>query len=243
MQTIRHLVRAEMFRLNKYNLLKASFVVNLIWLIFIYFLKIEELKQFLPIIILMDASLMTALLNGVTLFYEKKENTLSSILVSPVKVDQYLIAKIIVNVMNSLLWTGFFVISVYFLKGMTYNYLLIFLAVVVISSLHTLIGIWFSYFSKDFTTLLINYMIYTLISSIPIIMGALNVFSDTASKFLFFIPLDTANKLMNYGMDNGDLELLGYIVGLGYLTLLTVLLYIFKVKKDFQKYATKEVGV
>src|SRR5690554_6572229 len=97
------LVKGELDRLNKYNLVPATRVVLLLWLGLAGLLNAGEIKMFVPIILLMDATMMTIALVGATLFYEKKEHPFNSILVTPVRVDEYLLAKTLVCVINSLI--------------------------------------------------------------------------------------------------------------------------------------------
>mgnify|MGYP000846013868 FL=1 len=118
------LVAGELDRLKKYNLFTALTVVLLMWLAIAWLLDAEELKLFVPLILLMDSTMMTIVLVGATLFYEKKEHTLNSILVSPVREAEYLISKIIVGIINSLITLVALWAMVYFLKDISFNFLL-----------------------------------------------------------------------------------------------------------------------
>src|SRR5690554_4625020 len=186
------LVKGELDRLNKYNLFTATSVVLLIWLGLAWLLNAEEIKMFVPIILLMDATMMTIALVGATLFYEKKEHTLNSILVTPVRVDEYLLAKTIVSVINSLITVIALSAAVYFLKDFSFNFLLVGAAVVVITAFHTMIGIWFSYYSKNFSSLLVNFIIYVFIFVMPSVLAALDIIGEKAAKFLIILPPDAS---------------------------------------------------
>ena len=95
------LVQGELDRLKKYNLFTATTVVLLLWVGMTWLLEAEEIAAFVPLILLMDSTAMTVALVGATLFYEKKEHTLNSILVTPVREAEYILAKIIVSIINS----------------------------------------------------------------------------------------------------------------------------------------------
>lgn len=79
------LVQGELDRLKKYNLFTATTVVLLLWVGMTWLLEAEEIAAFVPLILLMDSTAMTVALVGATLFYEKKEHTINSILVTPVR--------------------------------------------------------------------------------------------------------------------------------------------------------------
>ena len=97
------LVKNEFERLNKYNLFSAHFVVLLLWVVLAWFLEEEILLHFMPVVFLMESVMMTILLVGATLFYEKKSHTINSIMVSPVTENEYLLAKVLVNAGNALI--------------------------------------------------------------------------------------------------------------------------------------------
>ena len=101
--------------------------------------------------------MMTILLVGATLFYEKKEHTINSIMVSPVTENEYLLAKVLVNAGNALITVFFISAAVYLIKSVTYNYLLLLPAVLLVTITHTLLGIRLAYDAKDFILLTISW--------------------------------------------------------------------------------------
>jgi fluoroquinolone transport system permease protein len=117
MAKIKHLVAGEFQRLTKYNLFTASFFVALIWIGLGIFLDPEEFRMFLPFVFLMEASAMTALLVGAQMYYEKKEHTISSMLISPISSSDYIISKILTNIINLIIIFGVIFLSMYFHQG------------------------------------------------------------------------------------------------------------------------------
>lgn len=235
------LVKGEFNRLNKYNLFTAHFVVLLVWVGMAWFFEAPELKAFVPFIFLMDATMMTILLVGATLFYEKQEHTINSIMVSPVTEDEYLLSKVAVNVLNSLITVVFVSAALFFMKGVTYNYLLLVPAVTVVTASHTIIGIWLSYHSKSFSSLLVNYIIYVFVFLLPTVMAMLGIIGETAARFLIVLPPDAANMLIVAAVR--ETEAWRLVFGYAYLILLSVALYRYIVKPQFSRYLMREVGV
>jgi fluoroquinolone transport system permease protein len=235
------LVKGEFDRLNKYNLFTANFVVLLMWVVLAWFLEGEILLAFLPVIFLMDSVMMTILLVGATLFYEKKEHTINSMMISPVTEDEYLLSKVMVNVINSFITVVFISLALYLIKDVTYNYLLLIPAIALVTIVHTLIGILFSYRAKDFTSLLVNFIVYAFVFLMPSVFATLGLVGDNISRFFIVLPPDASNILISTGFQN--VELWKIVFGYGYLILLSVLLYRFAIKPKFNEYVMKETGV
>jgi fluoroquinolone transport system permease protein len=235
------LIRGEFSRLNKYGLFKANLVILLVWIFLVWFMESEALLRFIPLIFLMDSVMMTILLVGATLFYEKKEHTINSLMVTPVTENEYLMSKIITNVLNSLLTVFIISLAVYLLKGVTYKYWLVIPAVTLVSVVHTLIGIRLSYSAKDFTSLLINYMAYVFIFFLPSLFAQLNLVDQAVARFFILLPPEASGLLITSGFT--VTEPWKIVFSSLYLALLSILLFRFVVKPQFIAYVMKETGV
>jgi len=211
------------------------------WVVMAYFLEGEVLVRFIPFIFFLDSIMMTILLVGATLFYEKKEHTINSIMVSPVSENEYLFSKVIVNIINSLITVTFVSLAVYFLKEVTFNYLLIIPAIVLVTIVHSLIGIRLSYSAKDFTSHLINYMLYVFIFAFPPIFALFGIIDPAVSRFFVLLPPEASSILINAAF--GEFELWRIIFSYLYLIVLSIVLFVFSVKPKFNAYLIKETGV
>ena len=241
MNRLQVLIKGEFDRLNKYNLFTAHFVTLLLWVGMAWFLEGEMLLFFLPVVFLMDSVMMTVLLVGATLFYEKKEHTINSIMISPVTENEYLLTKVVVNVINSLITVIFVSAAVNFIKDVTYNYFLLLPAVVIVTVVHTLIGIRFSYSAKDFTSLLVNFMVYAFVFLFPSLFAAFGLIEENLANYLILMPPEASSILISTGFQ--DVTLWKIVFGYGYLGILAVILYRFMVKPQFNNFLMKETGV
>lgn len=241
MDRLQFLVKSEFQRLNKYNLFSANFVTLLFWVGISYFFEGAELKQFIPFIFLMDSTMMTILLVGATLFYEKKEHTINSIMISPVTEQEYLFSKVIVNVLNSIFTVFFISAALYFMKGVTFNYLLLTIAVIFITVAHTFIGIVIAYFAKDFTSMLVYFIVYSFVFLFPSILILMGVINADLAKYLIILPPEISNTLISASVR--EIEAFKLIFGYLYLTGLSFLLYRFVIKPKFNDYVMRETGV
>ncbi len=235
------LVKGEFDRLNKYNLFTAHFVVLLFWILLAWFLEGEVLRSFIPVIFLMESVMMTVLLVGATLFYEKKEHTINSIMISPVTENEYLLSKVVASVLNMMITVILISVAVYIIKGVTYNYLLLVPAVIIVTVVHSLIGIRFSYSSKDFTSLLVTFMVYVFIFLMPSVFAVLEIISPEVARYLILLPPEASSILISTGFQ--DVELWRILFGYGYLVVLGFLLFKYEIKPKFNEYLMKETGV
>ncbi len=241
MNRIIALVKGEFKRLAGYNLLTANIVVLLVWVVMAYFLQADEVKQFIPIIFFTDAVMMNILLTGATIFYEKKEHTVNSILVSPVSEDEYIISKLVTGVLNSFITVGLIAGAMFLVKGITFNLAVLIPAVILVSVLHTLIGLMLTYATKDFTGLLLCTMAYIIVLAVPPMLGQFGIFNEGIKKLLVIVPTGISLDLINaciIPQENWRLAF-GYI----YLPILTIVLYRFVVKPFFNSRVTRETGV
>lgn len=241
MNRILLLIKGEFQRLNRYNMLKINLVVIIFYLIIAYFVEGEEIKQFIPFLILIDSSMMTTLLVGATLFYEKKEHTMNTLIVSPATTNEILLAKISTSVLNSVLSVIFIAVGVYLIKGLTINILTLSLITILVSAFHTILGILLSYKAKDFTGMLMLYIAYVFVFMFPTIFFMAGVIDESVAKYFIFFPPEASNVLFMSTIT--DTENWKIIFSASYLVTLSFTLYIFLVKPLFHKYAIKEVGV
>lgn len=242
MEKIKHLVSAEFTRLTKYNLFTASLVVALVWVGIGYFLELEEFKQFLPFVFLMESSAMTSLLVGAEMFYEKKEHTISSMLISPMTETEYLLGKIIANILNILLIFVIIGVSLYFFKDFLFNFHWLFLGIVLVSSYYVSVGVLLSYISKDFTALLMNYMVLMIVLVLPSIFVIIGILPQSTLDFIFWTPTEVTLRLLNASFSS-TFDGVQYLMDTGYIVTLSFVLYKFFVLPNFKSYATKDLGV
>ena len=242
MEKIKHLVSGEFTRLTKYNLFTASLVVALVWVGIGYFLEIEEFKQFLPFVFLMESSAMTSLLVGAEMFYEKKEHTISSMLISPMTETEYLLGKIIANILNILLIFVIIGVSLYFFKDFLFNFHWLFLGIVLVSSYYVFVGVLLSYISKDFTALLMNYMVLMIVLVLPSIFVLIGILPQSTLDFIFWSPTEVTLRLLNASFST-TFDGVQYLMDTGYIVILSFVLYKFFVLPNFKSYATKDLGV
>ena len=89
------LVKGELQRLNKYNMTSISVLVAIIWGVILFFVNSTILEHLLPLVLMMDATMMAIMYVGSVMFFEKSESTISTMLVTPVSNKELLLSKLI----------------------------------------------------------------------------------------------------------------------------------------------------
>jgi len=241
MNMIKHLVKHEWLRLIKYNLLIASIFVSFIWVITSIFLTYEELKLFLPTIFLIEASAMTALLIGAEMFYEKKEHTISSMLISPMRTTDYMISKVIAHGLNTLFIFAIMIVGFIFTVDLRINVVTLLLGTVFVSSFYVGLGLLLSYVSKDFTSLLVNYMIMMILFLIPSILILAGVLPESLMSYTQYIPSEISLRLMSLSL--GEVDWSQAFIDMGITLVATLLMARFILIPRFKSFASEHLGV
>lgn len=240
---LKQLILGELLRLHKYNVIFISVFIALVWGIILYFVDSNIFDVLLPLLILVDSTMMSFMYIGSVMFFEKKESTLSSILVTPVKNEEIVLSKIFANTLHNLLSTSLVIIAFVFIKQVELRYILIFFSIIVITSLFTGLGLLFSYYQKDFTTMLMNIMILAFLLLIPSALFAFGIISGKFWEYILLInPIQAAQELINGGFKEYEITW-KYYFSLAYLLVGLITTYKYLIIPKFQKYAVSISGV
>lgn len=239
------LVKGELQRLHKYNLTTISFVVALMWGAMLYFVGEDLLGTLLPLVLLLDGTMMALMYVGAIMTYEKSESTISTLLVTPVSNDDLLLAKIISNTLHNMFSSTLIIIAFTFLSSIEINYFLVAMAILVATSVHTVLGICMAYTAKDFTRLLMRVMTFAFILMAPALLIEFNVVNGTFWDIINLLnPINAALELfkVSFPVDGLVFEW-EFFFSLGYLIIGGILLYFLWAKPKFQDYAVRQSGV
>ncbi len=235
------LLFGEFKRIVEYKIAAASIVVALIWIGVLYLTEAPDITFFFPLLLFLDGTSMAILMVGVTIFFEKQEGSLRTILVTPISKTDYLLTKILITVSASVLTLVLLYIYAVIFKPVSLNFFALLGAVMLVSLFHSLVGFILSYYSKDFTSLLMNMFVYTLAFMIPTMLEHFNLLAHNLfSKLLYLAPTKAAITLLYASagtISSGEL-----IYALLYLVIGSALLFIYALK-HFDSFAAREGGV
>lgn len=234
------LFSGELQRMKRYNILGASLIVSLIWIGILYFTDIENVSGMIPLLLFIDVTSMPMLLIGVTMFYERQEEVIKTLLVSPIDKTQYILAKTFANITSSIITVVLIYTYSKIFKEINLNFLGLIGSVFLIAFFHSLIGFILTYNTKDFTEMLMGMMKYVFIFSIPVLLESVGLITNqTIKKILYIIPTKSSFVLLD--STGGGVEYSEMWISIIYLVIVSIALF-YVVWKKFDDFAMKESG-
>ena len=238
------LIKGELLRLNKYRVTTVSLLVALVWGLVLYFIDdMDILDQMLPMIIMIDATMMSIIFIGSILFFEKSEQTISTLLVTPTTTHEQILSKVIANTVHLLFSSLLIVVVFYFVKGVEVNFFWLIPVLILCIAFHSLLGYVFSYHSKDFTSMLLGVMMFIIFLSIPSILFQFGILfkGDFWRYFLLITPAQSSAELIALGF--GGKFTAASAISFAWLITSGILGYLFYIKPAYKGYAVKQGGI
>ncbi|MDY0294681.1 MAG: hypothetical protein RBQ71_02625 [Acholeplasmataceae bacterium] len=238
------LIKGELSRLTKYHVTTVSFLVATVWFLLLFFLDDNDLlMEMLPFVIIIDATMMSIIFIGSVMFFEKTESTFSTMLVTPVSNQELILSKAIANTIHSMFSSTLVILAFFFVKQVEVTWYIIIPGLALSIFMHSLLGFVFSFHSKDFTTLLVNVMIYSFVITIPVVLHYFDLIlkADIWDTILLIVPTQAAIKVIEAGF--GLAVDFKFFVSVVVLSLYAYLGYQFYVKPKFKEYAVEQSGV
>lgn len=238
MSNIIKLIKGELVRLYKYKIVLVGMIVSIIWVTIIALSDKNSIENIIPMLIFMDAGMMSILLMSASFFLEKQEGSIKSLLVTPIKLVDVLFSKVISIIILSIISTTLVVLAAIIFHKTSVNILSLYLYVIIIVTSHLSIGLVITLFSKDFGAMIGIYAGFAFISLIPSIFYTLGIIPNSFGTILLISPSHAGQMLLNSSFTNVDL--LVVIVSLLYLIILPSLLYPLVIFKKYRKYTIEE---
>ncbi|MCT4606480.1 MAG: ABC transporter permease [Marinisporobacter sp.] len=241
MNNISVLFIGELQRMKKYNILSASFVLSLIWIGVLQFTDIQDVSYLFPLLIFIDVTSMAMLMIGVTMFFEKQEGVIKTLLISPISKGEYIISKTCANIISNLITLVIIYFYAKLFKEIHVKLIPLLGFVILIAFFHSMIGFVLTYYSRDFTELLIGMIKYSFILMIPVLLEQVGLIKNEFIKKLFYM-LPTKAALVLLQSCVGGIKNWESVFSTLYLLIISILLYFF-IHKKFDEFAIKESGV
>ncbi len=243
------LVKGELNRLNKYGVFSISILVAVIWGTVLFLINDDILAAILPMVLLLDATMMSVMYIGAEMHFEKSESTISTMLVTPVSNNELVLSKVIANLIHNLT-SSLLIIGVFFTAGkleytadLGMNIVLLLMGVLMTTATFTIAGLVLSYYQKDFTGMLVNMFILVIFLMVPSVLYMFGVIEGAFwENFMLVNPIQAAQELIAGGFENYDYTY-HYYVSLAYMLFGGILLYFLVAIPKFQNYAVKQSGV
>ncbi|HOO44536.1 MAG TPA: ABC transporter permease, partial [Bacillota bacterium] len=194
------LVKGELLRLNKYNVFAISILVAIIWGAVLYFLDSNVLASVLPLVLIVDSTMMSIMYIGSVMFFEKTESTISTMLVTPATNAELVLSKVLANTLHNLFSSVLIIIVFVIIKDVQIHYVLILVGIVLATAFHTILGLFMAYYQKNFTSMLVNIMIFGFALMAPSILYQLNVIHGDWLQYVMLInPIQAGAEVIGGG--------------------------------------------
>ncbi len=227
----------EIKRMKRYGITGASLFVAAIWIMILQFSDVSDISFTFPLTLFMDATLMSLLLAGVTMIFERQENTFRSMMVLPITGDDYLLSKSMAIVTSSL--TTLVLLLAYGIgfKSLEVSIIGITGVVILVAFAFAQVGIVMTYYSEDFTDLLMNMLKFTIVLAIPTILEMVNILDVSWVKTVQYLN-PTKNALVVLQASVIPIDKKDLTIAVIYLTAMSVGLYVVS-RKLLDSYAAK----
>ncbi|HZJ58526.1 MAG TPA: hypothetical protein VFD89_09880 [Clostridia bacterium] len=218
------LIKGELLRLARYKLFAASIFVSMMWVGVLHFVDMENVTGLIPQLVFMDVTTMAVLLVGVTFIYERDEATLYSMLISPITKSEYILAKLVSHTTPGIVSLSIMYIYALAFKTVDINYFLLLGGTVLVAFFHSQIGFLLTYYSRDFTDLVMYIIAYFLVSILPVILDEFAIITNAVFKKLVFL-IPTKAALMIIVGTTGVIESWKIALAVTYIIIGSVLLH------------------
>lgn len=234
------LYTGELIRMRKYGITGASLAAALLWILILELGGFGGLAAIFPFVLFIDVTLMSLLLAGVTMIFETQENALRSLLVTPVGRDEYLLAKSAAVMTSSLTTLGLLLIYGVGIRDLTVHLPGIVGAVMLGAFVFAQVGMVMTYFSRDFTDLLMGMFVFTLVFALPTLFEYVGIIQVEWVRLLQYLN-PTKSVLVLIQAAIVPIAAADTAIAFGYLVILGGALYAVS-RQLFAGYAAREGG-
>ncbi|OCN00398.1 hypothetical protein A7X67_16160 [Clostridium sp. W14A] len=232
------LISGELKRLISYKLLARSLATAFIWMIVFLFMSKSDSRNIAPLFMFVDTCIVSIMLIGASFYFEQQGSTIKSMMVMPVSIGQILISKIVASLALGLVLVTITCAALFFIHGITFNYALLLLFVLLAVAVHASIGFFLALYSKGLTTMLVMLVAYMLIFVVPTILLAFHVIDTQYEWVVMISPSHTASKLLS-SVVSGSFDIHKVLLGSFYLPVLSAVLLRFVVLPKFKSRAVQ----
>ncbi|HOJ12744.1 MAG TPA: ABC transporter permease [Clostridiales bacterium] len=233
MKCIFRLISGELKRLINYKILPVSLATSVIWIIIFLLISENDAKYIAPLLIYVDVTMMEMIFIGASFHFEKQESTIKSMMVLPVSLGEILSAKVIAAMVLGFESAIITLAASFFIHGITFNYLMLAIFVIIAGITHGAIGFFLALISKDFTTMLGWMMAYMLPFALPTILFMFEIIDKKYDWMLMVSPSHSASELITSAV-TGKYEAGKAIFACVYLIIVSIILLRYVIYPKFK---------
>ena len=186
MKKLLSLIKWDLITQQKYGLFSAGFILSLVWIAILMFLPDKAITIALPIVLLGDLAVMGYMFIAAMVFFEKGQGSIFAVVTTPIKVKQYILAKIISLLIFITAVSVAVVYAVSIAKGVSVNLLFVLIAILLTALFYMLLGLFIATKYKDFTDFLFPSGVWLMALFIPM-LGLLELPGLAFMNKLFYV--------------------------------------------------------
>lgn len=173
----------------KYQILTVAVIVTLLYVLIFKLLVREEFDEILVLLIFTDPAMLGFIFIGALVLFEKSSNTLDALVVTPLRIPEYLFSKAISLGLIATICAMFIALAGH---GIRIRYLPFIYSILMTSSIVTLLGFAGASRIRNFN----QYIIIIPIFLTPLAFPLLNFFQLTNSWLLYILPTQATLNLL-----------------------------------------------
>lgn len=210
MKQLLNLIKHDFLILNRNRIIALSIVVSALYMgAFMALSGIDQIEKLLILVIYNDPALLGVLFTGVLVLFEKNENTLQAISVSPIKISNYILSKSIALTIVALLCSFLMAFSGH---GMDFNYFHFGFGVILSTLTFSFLGFSIVATQDTFN----KYMIVAVGIIVVLLTPFIGFFELVSDKIFWIFPTQPGIKILSASFNQMNLTeiVISYFLGI-----------------------------
>jgi len=240
MSNLKTMLRWEFTLLSRYKIIHISILS-----VILYFLTTQAVPGmdntvFHTMLLFFDPAIIGIMFIGALVLFEKSENVLQALVITPMKVDDYILSKIASLTILSVISAAIFVTLLKIFSSIDLNVNIAYLAISIILTSVMLILLGFILVSR--VNSINEYLLAMLVAFLGLLFPPMLQLSHLYENVIFYLwPTQASFTLFTGVFNAASLELWEIAYGIGYQALWIGLLY-FLAKRAFYKHIVLKGG-
>lgn len=238
MSNLKNMLRWEFVLLSRYKIIHIS-ILSMI----LYFLTTQAVPDmnkpiFHTMLLFFDPAIIGIMFIGALVLFEKSENVLQALVITPMKTDDYLLSKIISLTILSIISAAIFVTLLNIFSGIDFNVLFLALGIILTSIMLILLG--FILVSR--VNSINEYLLAMVVAFLALLFPPMLHLTGLYENVIFYLwPTQASFTLFTGVFNAASLELWEISYGIGFQVIWIGLFY-FLAKKAFYKHIVLKGG-
>jgi fluoroquinolone transport system permease protein len=238
MSNLKNMLRWELTLLSRYKIIHIS-ILSMI----LYFLTTQAVPDmnkpiFHTMLLFFDPAIIGIMFIGALVLFEKSENVLQALVITPMKTDEYILSKIISLTILSMISAAIFVILLNIFGDINFDVTYLTIGMILTSVMLILLG--FILVSR--VNSINEYLLAMLVAFLGLLFPPMLHLSGLYENVIFYVWPTQASFTLFTGVFNApSLELWEIAYGIGYQVIWIGLLY-FLARKAFYKHIVLKGG-